>query len=96
VRNAPLHLIAIASAEEKAEQIINRTKMLLSNSRAFTSHRILPDTPQTLAAVLMKIKPQFVVADLIGQPFNSDKNALLLFRAAGAPVVLLQKESTDK
>jgi len=90
VRNASLHLIAIATTDQKSEQIINRTKELLGSRQTFISHRILPETPHTLAAVLMKMKPQFVVADLKGSPFNNDKTALSLFRAAGAPVVLLQ------
>ena len=85
-----LMIFVVADNDASATQIIERARRIANPSQSISTYRFPPGTPQSIAAATSEFDASFVVADQQGEPFVDDKAALALFRAARAPVLLLQ------
>jgi hypothetical protein len=95
IKERPLHLFVIAASNAEATRIVDRASRLSSKVRSLILHRFVPGVPQSVAAGLAHLSPSFVVGELNGETFKDDKIAVLLFRAARAPVLLLRTQNQE-
>jgi len=86
----PMALLAIAASDQEAARIVERGRNAAGDRATPSVYRFQPGHAQWIAATLSALGPSFVVADLQGEPFDDDRSALCLLRAARAPVVLLR------
>lgn len=87
-----LELFVLAQSDAEAERIALRARDLVDPEVTLGCHRFMPTASGDIAASFSLFSPSFIVADLNGEPFNDDASAQTLFRAAKAPIVLLQTE----
>lgn len=90
--DVPVTLFIVAADQSAADRIEERDLILLGDVGRVSVHRFQSGSVDQIVAGLRDANPRFVIADIEGEPFGGTTQARSLFRASGAPIVLLSKQ----
>ncbi len=89
VTDQPLILFVIADTSVEADEIAQRAQELAGSNVLVAAHHFIPGAQNSIATGFAHLSPSFVVASGKSQAFGDDDAAVILLRAANAPVLLM-------